>query len=80
MQHLDVSAAVRPLKWSLDVKWLTKATSTPSEYIILIGFPMRFNVPLIHIGVLISHQSSMTITSLFPLGLERLKCNKMLQI
>jgi len=23
MQHLEVSGAVRPLKWSLGVKWLT---------------------------------------------------------
>ena len=23
MQHLEVSATVRPLKWSLGVKWLT---------------------------------------------------------
>jgi len=24
MQHLEVSGAVRPLKWSLGVKWLTR--------------------------------------------------------
>jgi len=24
MQHLEVSSAVRPLKWSLSVKWLTR--------------------------------------------------------
>jgi len=24
MQHLEVSGAVRPLKWSLSVKWLIK--------------------------------------------------------
>ena len=24
MQHLEVSGAVRPLKWSLGVKWLIK--------------------------------------------------------
>ena len=24
MQHLEVSGAVRPLKWSLDVKWLSR--------------------------------------------------------
>ena len=32
MQHLEVSGAVRPLKWSLGVKWLKEEqsyTSTP---------------------------------------------------
>ena len=24
MQHLEVSCAVRPLKWSLGVKWITQ--------------------------------------------------------
>jgi len=27
MQHLEVSGAVRPLKWSLGVKWLNKSTA-----------------------------------------------------
>jgi len=26
MQHLEVSCAVRPLKWSLGVKWLCSVT------------------------------------------------------
>ena len=26
MQHLEVSGAVRPLKWSLGVKWLSTLT------------------------------------------------------
>ena len=27
MQHLEVSGAVRPLKWPLGVKWLTVAAA-----------------------------------------------------
>jgi len=29
MQHLEVSGAVRPLKWSLGVKWLKGRNSFP---------------------------------------------------
>ena len=33
MQHLEVSCAVRPLKWSLGVKWLMNIVFRPSKQI-----------------------------------------------
>ena len=41
MQHLEVSCAVRPLKWSLGVKWLSKAWKWASASI---GAPLLGSV------------------------------------
>jgi len=34
MQHMKVSGAVRPLKWSLDLKWLTNRPTLIGLYLI----------------------------------------------
>ena len=33
MQHLEVSFAVRPLKWSLGVKWLIRLTFKKIQFL-----------------------------------------------
>jgi len=32
MQHLEVSGAVRPLKWSLGIKWLNRQLTNTTTY------------------------------------------------
>ena len=41
MQHLEVSSAVRPLKWSLGVKWLIQLFPT------CISLPVQPTVPYV---------------------------------
>ena len=39
MQHLEVSCAVRPIQWSLGVKWLTDSqiSTTIARFVVVIG-------------------------------------------
>ena len=34
MEHLEVSGAVRPLKWPLGVKWLIKLFKIVNKYVV----------------------------------------------
>jgi len=45
MQHLEVSGAVRPLKWSLGVKWLNEIFSPSNKIHREVGWAKDLSAP-----------------------------------
>ena len=60
MQHLEVSGAVRPLKWPLGVKWLSEHLSSVNHVFYFCGS--------VHLkSIYISNQQDAALSSLFIL-------------
>jgi len=47
MQHLEVSGAVRPLKWSLGVKWLSSPSTRVSRHCEMLPMKTDLFLPLV---------------------------------